>query len=387
MSVINKMLKDLESRQQQHQVTNLESVAAAKLPQQSGARVWLWVLLVVLLLAFAASGVWMWLKLEQQARVSPMQASQQSREIPETSQVQQPESIQAEAKSGSNDEVQVTSVETTAAMSSSTAVKAQPQALESELKAEPVPEVKQRPAPAIAQVANTVSAQAEQTDSSQPELASVVKAEPVESKPAGKMEITPVPMSPKELAAKRLELGEKAEQDGNLARAESEFKLALEYNPALHAAREQLAAVQYGQSRLDLAAQTLVQGIEAFPQYQNYKLLLAKVFQANGQAQRAFDSLSAMQASGGMAIEKWALMGDLAQDLNQMDKAEQAYNQLLALQPGDGRWLTAKAYVIDSQGRFSDAAGLYRQALSSNSLSDSAVTFVQQRLAQLGAVE
>ena len=201
------------------------------------------------------------------------------------------------------------------------------------------------------------------------------------------MAVTPVPMSPAELAQKRYELGDKAQQSGDFDRAKAEYMRALEYNPGLHSAREHLAAVFYGEGELDQAASTLMQGLDAFPEHQNYRLLLARVYQSAGQLQQAYDNALLMQASGVQAIEKWALIGDLAQGLNRNDLSEQAYDRLLALQPGQSRWLMAKAYAVDLQGRYAEAAGIYRNALAAGGLSDSATTFVQQRLEQLGAVE
>ncbi len=423
MSVINQMLKDLESRQQQHQVTNLESAAQARLPQQPKSRAWLWILLLIAIVAGIGATSYLWLQLQasspnnsdarQQTQAQPSepqsvanndqqtvtrlaQADEQARTQVGEGAEQSPQlaasvrdaaQLAAPARDAAQSEPAVASAvlneagtETAAAQQSRTSVAAELPAREEAVadtsvpaREQPAAEAKVKPEPRVT-VSRSVQSAAANTDKGS-------------DKRAGQMAVTPVPMSPAELAQKRYELGDKAQQSGDFDRAKAEYMRALEYNPGLHRAREHLAAVFYGEGELDQAASTLMQGLDAFPEYQNYRLLLARVYQSAGQLQQAYDNALLMQASGVQAIEKWALIGDLAQGLNRNDLSEQAYDRLLALQPGQSRWLMAKAYAVDLQGRYAEATGIYQNALAAGGLSDSATTFVQQRLEQLGAVE
>ncbi|MCL1035611.1 tetratricopeptide repeat protein [Shewanella submarina] len=413
MSVINQMLKDLESRQQQHQVTNLESAAPARLPQQPKSRVWLWVLLLVVILAGTGATFYLWLQLQagspnkqdvrQQSQVQPSEPqpvvnkgkptvtglaqtdeqvlTQTGEDVEQSSRTATPVRDSSQSESAvASEALTEAGTETVTAQQSRVSVAAEPPARDEaaasasvNTKDQQTVEPQVKPEPRV-KASRSVQSAAVNTDKGS-------------DKQAGQMAVTPVPMSPAELAQKRYELGDKAQQNGDFERAKSEYIRALEYNPGLHRAREHLAAVFYGEGELDQAASTLIQGLDAFPEYQNYRLLLARVYQSAGQLQQAYDNAILMQASGVQAIEKWALIGDLAQGLNRNDLSEQAYDRLLALQPGQSRWLMAKAYAVDLQGRYAEAAGIYRNALAAGGLSDSATTFVQQRLEQLGAVE
>ncbi|MGI2260229.1 tetratricopeptide repeat protein [Shewanella sp. GXUN23E] len=408
MSVINQMLKDLESRQQQHQVTNLDNLSPASLPKPPQRRL-LWVLLLVLILVAIGTGLYLWQEMARslpqadKSQAEPLQTAvgaeaPVSQDLPAQSAPQPQLQRQSEAQPDSPLPIEQTDVQQQVARQVDDikpvpgASEGHPTVTES-LQAEPPVSSSSVAASGVARDAHPPQVHANTGGAGrQPAVTSASRTDVRDSKKAdtpraGSMAVTPVAMSGTELAQKRFELGDKAEQSGNFDQAAREYLKALEFNPALHTAREHLAAVYYGQGLMENAAQTLLQGIDVYPDYQHYRLLLARVYQAAGQLQAAYDNAAVMQASGVEAIEKWALLGDLAQALNRYDLAQQAYSQLLKLQPGSGRWLMARAYAIDSQGNYQEAAQEYQQALASAGLSDSAVAFIQQRLVQLGAVQ
>ncbi|MCF1427239.1 MAG: tetratricopeptide repeat protein [Shewanella sp.] len=363
MSVINQMLKDLESRQQQYQVTNLDNLSPVSLLKPPQRRL-LWLLTLVSILAAVMTGAYLW---------PEMVRSLPGEQKPETglvqTQVQAHSQVQAEPQPQSQTESKV--IPQIEAKSSAVARGSQTTTTYAKVKATAAGKE-----PVINEAPVVRTGHQHQNNNVTDMLV----------KP-GSMAVTPLLMSNTELAQTRFELGVKAEQNGNFDQALLEYLKALEFNPALHIAREHLAAVYYGKGLMASAAQTLLQGIDVFPDYQHYRLLLARVYQATGQLQAAYDNAAVMQVSGAEAIEKWALLGDLAEALNRYDLAQNAYNQLLTLRPGSGRWLMARAYTIDLQGNYEEAMREYKQALASAGLSDSAVAFIQQRLSQLGALQ
>ncbi|MBI1675308.1 tetratricopeptide repeat protein [Shewanella sp. DW31] len=200
----------------------------------------------------------------------------------------------------------------------------------------------------------------------------------------GQMAITEVKLTPKQLAQKRFTLANEAERDGKLKDAISYYEQTLGFDPSMHEARKQLAALHYGQGQLAKASEVLLQGMLLFPQQLDFALLLARVQQASGQADLALVTLANIPDTHPLARQKWMAQSDLAQKLGQFPLSEQAYRQLLQQEPQQAKWWMGLAYALDSQQQFPQARQAYRTALGHRGLSAQASAFIEQRLTQLG---
>ncbi|MCS6135583.1 tetratricopeptide repeat protein [Shewanella baltica] len=203
-------------------------------------------------------------------------------------------------------------------------------------------------------------------------------------KEQGQMAITEVKLTPKQLAKKRFTLASEAERDGKLKDAISYYEQTLGFDPSMHEARKQLAALHYGQGQLAKASEVLQQGMLLFPQQLDFALLLARVQQAAGQADLALATLANIPDTHPLARQKWMAQSDLAQKLGQFSVSEQAYRQLLQKEPQQAKWWMGLAYALDSQQQFPQARQAYRTALGHRGLSAQASAFIEQRLTQLG---
>ena len=203
-------------------------------------------------------------------------------------------------------------------------------------------------------------------------------------KEQGQMAITEVKLTPKQLAKKRFTLASEAERDGKLKDAISYYEQTLGFDPSMHEARKQLAALHYGQGQLAKASEVLQQGMLLFPQQLDFALLLARVQQAAGQADLALATLANIPDTHPLARQKWMAQSDLAQKLGQFSVSEQAYRQLLQQEPQQAKWWMGLAYALDSQQQFTQARQAYRTALGHRGLSAQASAFIEQRLTQLG---
>ncbi|MGE6451304.1 tetratricopeptide repeat protein [Shewanella baltica] len=203
-------------------------------------------------------------------------------------------------------------------------------------------------------------------------------------KEQGQMAITEVKLTPKQLAKKRFTLASEAERDGKLKEAISYYEQTLGFDPSMHEARKQLAALHYGQGQLAKASEVLQQGMLLFPQQLDFALLLARVQQAAGQADLALATLANIPDTHPLARQKWMAQSDLAQKLGQFSVSEQAYRQLLQQEPQQAKWWMGLAYALDSQQQFPQARQAYRTALGHRGLSAQASAFIEQRLTQLG---
>ncbi|PWF62185.1 hypothetical protein CBX96_17025 [Shewanella sp. BC20] len=432
MSVINKMLQDLDKRQQGHSLSNVAAHQAQYLGRPNSSRKWLVISLVSLLvgglLVYAFQAIY-GVKSVADNSANPVASAQ----------------IQLDNASLQTDErpleaVKTSPVEATVEIAQLSPPSTDASAKEMSASAESTPSVAQSPRVNAAQVepmsepitesvaANTstdmanqaaltqesaqtqaesqqVTAKANQADvnANQSEV-KITQTEPKASEPvvpaatqvssqassqtaaqaAGQMAIREVKLSPSQLAQKQLVLAVDAEKQGQLVKAMDYYAKALKLDPSLHESRKQLAALHYGQGELAQAAEVLAQGRLLYPQEFEFALLLARVQHAMGETDSALASLAQIPDSHSLARQKWLAQTDLAQKQGQYPLVEQAYRKLLQQEPQQGKWWMGLAYALDSQQQFGPASQAYRTALSYSGLSTQATAFIEQRLQQLG---
>uniref|UniRef100_Q0HZI4 Tetratricopeptide TPR_2 repeat protein n=1 Tax=Shewanella sp. (strain MR-7) TaxID=60481 RepID=Q0HZI4_SHESR len=438
MSVINKMLQDLEKRQQGHSLSNVAVHQAQYLGRPNPSRKWLVISLVSLLVGGLS--------------VYAFQASYGVKSIadnianPVMSLQTQPDNGSPQIDTSPLETETTTSTEPTAEMAQVSPSSTEVPAKDMSASAESAPRVAQSPRVNAAQVEPTsepitesvaaspstdtpnkaVLTQEQAQTQAEPQQVAVkvnqadvnanqsevkiTQTEPKASEPfvpaatqassqttpqassqaspqaqsTGQMAIREVKLSPSQLAQKQLVLAADAEKQGQLVKAMDYYAKALKLDPSLHESRKQLAALHYGQGELAQAAEVLAQGRLLYPQEFEFALLLARVQHAMGETDSALASLAQIPDSHSLARQKWLAQTDLAQKQGQYPLVEQAYRKLLQQEPQQGKWWMGLAYALDSQQQFGPASQAYRTALSYSGLSTQATAFIEQRLQQLG---
>lgn len=390
MSVINKMLQDLDKRQQGHQLSNITPQQMHYVGRSGQSKKGLLISVASLLLG--ALSVYAFQTINQQELTS---------ETPSAG-VNQETYVEAIAPNHDLSQDAKTAVQANLVPQS----EPEPE-LEPELELEPEPQLEPQPqSVATTELASTdtvpvpdAAAQVLETDTElgletetpshfvdektlTPEPTPDPIAEPVKS--TGQMAVTEVRLTPTQLAQKQLTMATDAEKQGNWSKAIEHYGKALNLDPSLPEARKQLAALYYGQGQLHNAAQVLQQGWLLYPQEFELALLLARVQQAMGNTDLALTSLANIPDSHVLARQKWLAQSDLAQKQGQFALAEQAYRQLLQQEPQQAKWWMGLGYALDSQQQFVQASQAYRSALSHPGLSTQASAFIEQRLNQLG---
>lgn len=365
MSVINKMLQDLDKRQQGHSLSNVTAQQVQYLGRPNSPRTWWLISLLALLLGGLA--------------VYALQRSER-----------QDTAIAADTPA----------TESSHATQSSHATESNHQLESSPQTSAPIEAITTNTA-STAPAANDVQATATQATAAQATATKVIDAKPIEAqvteaqvtdvlvedvqpKASGQMAVKEVKLSPSQLAQKQLALASDAEKQGQLPKAMDHYAKALKLDSSQHGARKQLAALYYGQHELSKAADVLSQGRLLYPQEFEFALLLARVQHAMGDTTAALASLKHIPDSHALARQKWLAQTDLAQQQGQFTLVEQAYRQLLQQEPQQAKWWMGLAYALDSQKQFAEASQAYRSALGYSGLSTQATAFIEQRLQQLG---
>jgi len=189
-------------------------------------------------------------------------------------------------------------------------------------------------------------------------------------------------MSPQDLANQKYSRAEQAILDEEITQAEQLFEEILLLQPSHKAARKQLAALWFGRQSYQPALNLLSQGLALTPQDNEYRLMKARIYLSQEQAERALETL--LPLADYPNVEYQALLANTAQQQGQFVSAITAYQQLVNLQSNKGRWWLGLAIAFDSNSQFLKAAQAYQMAIAQQNLSPSSAEFSRKRLIELG---
>lgn len=380
MSVINQMLKDLEQRQ-----PGEGTAVYVAPPRQQG-----WWMLALTLMCGLALGIlgwrtWIYWQQSHQAEISTALAA--NKQSVGDVKIAKPVSHAAEMTA----DLTVSASEPVSPAVTSAAVLVAAPPLDD--KAEPDGESASTADDALVASSEEEVAEDEVAPSDedlqpdlQAELAAERAAEQVTTAPPrkpGVLKIEQVDLSEPELAALAERKAITAMAKGDMRGAQDNYYQVLAHDPHNQGAREQLAALLYGEGRLNEANQVLEEGLRLEPQQADFRLLLARVAISAGDRQKALDWLTGYQPELSANLDYYATWAGLTQELGQHAQAADLYVRLLRQQPDQGRWWLGLGVAEDGQGHRQQALDAYRNAQLHGNLGEASSQWLDQRIAQL----
>ncbi|MGB0834555.1 MAG: tetratricopeptide repeat protein [Psychrobium sp.] len=221
-------------------------------------------------------------------------------------------------------------------------------------------------ADAVKQQQVTQSDVAVETKIVKPVKSAVEQKAPVitSKKPKKKLSITPVEVSPQEVANLKFQQGLKAQKVGKIELAQKRWLEALKLEPTLHDARIQLAASYYGENNSPDALKILDEGNSKYPNFDGYRLLAAQIYYQANEFSRALAVLDNPYLDGAASEENLTLAASIAQQLKRWPMAMNNYQQLVNRQGNNPQWLLGLAISQDAQKLSQQALKHYRQLLT-----------------------
>ncbi|WP_392341802.1 tetratricopeptide repeat protein [uncultured Shewanella sp.] len=198
------------------------------------------------------------------------------------------------------------------------------------------------------------------------------------------MSVNEVVLSKTQMAQLQYRKAMDAEQAQRLDDAAGYYLEAIILQPSLHKARKQLVEIYFAQNNPTTAMRLIESGISMFPQQWEFYVILSQIQTAIKAYDEALTTVAMIPDSSSWARDKWIAQTDLAQNSKNFVLAEEAYRNLLVSESTQSRWWMGLGYALDSQQKYPQAAQAYRSALSYEGLSTSAMTFIEKRLDQLG---
>ncbi|WP_350978984.1 tetratricopeptide repeat protein [Shewanella sp. AC34-MNA-CIBAN-0136] len=236
----------------------------------------------------------------------------------------------------------------------------------------------------MASLINTESTQGQIVAQTSRFLPAEVPAEVSAAAKTVDMSVNEVVLSKTQMAQLQYRKAMDAEQAQRLDDAAGYYLEAIILQPSLHKARKQLVEIYFAQNNPTTAMRLLESGISMFPQQWEFYVILSQIQTAIKAYDEALTTVAMIPDSSSWARDKWIAQTDLAQNSKNFVLAEVAYRNLLVSESTQSRWWMGLGYALDSQQKYPQAAQAYRSALSYEGLSTSAMTFIEKRLDQLG---
>lgn len=171
-------------------------------------------------------------------------------------------------------------------------------------------------------------------------------------------------------------------QDGRVGEAIAGLQQTLRANPRHEAARQNLVSLLIENNRGDEAMTQLQQALTLDPRQPALAMLLARL-----QIERGKSGIDTLQRTLPYAAgngEYHAFLGGALQRQGRLREAAEQYETALRTAPNNAVWWMGLGIALQGEKRSAEAADAFRQAKSLGTLSPDLQAFVERRIAQLG---
>jgi len=161
----------------------------------------------------------------------------------------------------------------------------------------------------------------------------------------------------------------------------------LETEPDNIKARKKLASLLFAQGNYAQSKQLLVQGIELHPTQNDMRLMLARLYVVQKEPSQAMTVLVDFQPGVDNPSEYLAYRASLAQQLKQTELARSDYLTLTNIESTNAKWWLGLGIAADQLGEINMAVQAYSRAQSLGQLDSSVNQFMQQRISVLAGAQ
>jgi MSHA biogenesis protein MshN len=172
-------------------------------------------------------------------------------------------------------------------------------------------------------------------------------------------------------------------KNGDTAAAIQDLNSLIALEPINASARKRLASLEFAQGNPKRAAFLLDQGIKLSPSDSSMRLMQARLLFREDRNAQALLLLIDHPKSVIADNELLSFRASLAEKEKDYASSLQDYSVLLKRQPGNARWMLGLAISQDKQKMHGEALITYKKVKASNQLSTQVVSFVDGRLAAL----
>ncbi len=186
--------------------------------------------------------------------------------------------------------------------------------------------------------------------------------------------------SPPERAETIYQSGREAQRAGRLEDAIAQYQAALALAPEHAASRQVLASLLIDTQRWDAAEKVLREGVDLPATRLASTLTLARLLVERNQTTTALDLMQQQAASGEKSAEYQGFLAVLLNRAGRPHEAAERYQAATRLAPGEARWWAGLGIALEADGQSAAAHDAYLKARSLPGLPPELAAHVEQKL-------
>jgi MSHA biogenesis protein MshN len=221
------------------------------------------------------------------------------------------------------------------------------------------------------------------TAGSQPGVPQGRNLPPLPERAAARLERKDRAPAPADRAEREFRRGVSLLRDGRAREAEAPLAAALAFDPAHEGARQALIALQLDGRRLGEARKLLEEGLALNPRHLGFSTVLARVYVERGEYERARQTLMPFQGAAKGNAEYGLLLGNVEQRLGRHAEAAEAFRGALDADGANGPAWVGLGVSLQALDRNAEAAEAFRRSLAAGLQSAELRTFAEQRVRAL----
>ncbi|MEK6246379.1 MAG: tetratricopeptide repeat protein [Pseudomonadota bacterium] len=386
MSIINKMLQDLDRRQgaSDSDATLVQQVRSVSPPRKD--REWFWRIIAVLMIAALGWVAWIAWQLQPREPVATEQAFKAAQNAPlkpppapapsaPKPAAQEPADLKPAAEQPAPQVVETMKL----APGIETPIREQPRKPALKAPAQAVSPPAAAAAPVAAAKAGVSAAATTRLDLDIPP-ARILQA-PAQA--AARVEKRDRVRTAEDRAETEFRRGAVLLNQGRVAEAVDVFAAALSISPAHEAARQALVALHLEQGRIDEARRLLQEGVALNPGNVRFAFVLARIHIERRDFAAALDVLNSVKAPAQGGAEFQSMRGTVLQQLGRHAEAADAFESALRAAPQNGALWMGLGISLETLARKAEAADAFRRAAASATLGAEARDYAERRARQL----
>lgn len=165
--------------------------------------------------------------------------------------------------------------------------------------------------------------------------------------------------------------------------AQERLRFAIAADPQHTEAHELLAGLLLRRGSLGEAEQLLNGGRAANPEHYRFAQLLARIYIQRGASKQALTLLEESQPYATTDAEFLGFLAALYQRDGQHDRAIEAYGRAVTINPQQGQWWLGLGISFEAESNWSAAQQAYRRAVAGGGLSNKLGRYARERLASV----
>lgn len=167
--------------------------------------------------------------------------------------------------------------------------------------------------------------------------------------------------------------------------AEADLRAALQHQPSHLKARELAVALMVERGRATEAVTILQQGLQVAPNHGPFAHWLARIYADQAQDAKAVAVLEAAREQSAGDADIAGLLAALYQRGARHGDAIISYRAALAVKPSEARWWTGLGISLEAERQWRDAAQAYGRARATGTLTPALARYIDERLQSLNA--